>query len=109
MMRAFLFVFLATVLEVTGDAVVRKGLYQWSGGARIGLMGAGAILLLGYGASVNLAPFEFRHVVGLYLATLFVIWQIGNVMAFHTWPTVPILVGGSLIVAGGLIVTFWSA
>lgn len=50
---------------------------------------------------------EFRHVVGLYIATLSVVWQIINIIAFRTLPDPPILMGGVLIMAGGLIVTFW--
>jgi small multidrug resistance family-3 protein len=45
--------------------------------------------------------------VGLYVATLFVMWQVINSIAFRTVPTAPIIVGGSLIVLGGLIVTYW--
>lgn len=71
------------------------------------LMGGGAAFLFGYGFSLNLAPVEFRQVVGLYIATLFVIWQMINFLVFRTTPTVPILFGGILIVLGGLIVTFW--
>ena len=56
---------------------------------------------------ILLAPIEFNHVVGLYIATLFVVWQIVNFVMFRTLPDMPILVGGALIVAGGLIVTFW--
>jgi hypothetical protein len=70
---------------------------------------AGAVLLWGYGFSLNLAPVEFRQVVGLYIATLFVVWQIINFIVFRTAPHLPILVGGSLIVIGGLIVTFWKS
>ena len=70
------------------------------------LMVGGAALLFGYGFSLNLAPVEFRQVVGLYIATLFVIWQMINFLVFRTTPTLPILVGGILIVLGGLIVTF---
>ena len=69
----------------------------------------GAILLFGNGFSLNLAPVEFRQVVGLYIATLFVVWQVINFFFFRTGPNAPILVGGSLIVIGGLIVTFWNA
>ena len=47
------------------------------------------------------------QVVGLYIATLFVIWQVINLIAFRTFPSLPIVVGGTLIIAGGLIVTFW--
>jgi hypothetical protein len=49
----------------------------------------------------------FRHVVGLYIATLFVVWQIINFMFFRTLPNLPIFVGGAFIVIGGLLVTFW--
>ena len=77
------------------------------GMTRLPLMLTGAVLLLGYGFSLNLAPVEFRHVVGLYVATLFVVWQVINFLVFRTLPNLPILVGGTLVVAGGLIVTFW--
>jgi small multidrug resistance family-3 protein len=46
-------------------------------------------------------------VVGLYIATLFVMWQAVNLIVFRSPPGVPVLFGGVLIVAGGLIVTFW--
>ena len=101
------FLLVATILEVNGDAFVRIAIYNHVGVTRLPLMLAGAGLLLGYGFSLNLAPVEFRHVVGLYVATLFVIWQVINFLIFRTLPNLPILVGGMLIVAGGLIVTFW--
>jgi hypothetical protein len=66
-------------------------------------------LLLGYGVSLNFAPVEFRQVVGLYIATLFVVWQIINFVFFRTLPNLPIIVGGALVVVGGLIVTFWKS
>jgi hypothetical protein len=108
-LTSFLFLLLATTLEVSGDALVRMGIYNHAGPTRLGLMLAGAVLLFGYGFSLNLAPLRFGQVVGLYIATLFVIWQIINFIAFRAWPTLPILVGGALIVAGGLIVSFWKA
>lgn len=101
------FLLIATTLEVSGDALIRKSIYDYAGPARIGLVLAGAALLLGYGTAVNLAPLEFRQVVGLYIATLFVVWQVINFIAFRTSPNLPILVGGALIIVGGLIVTFW--
>ena len=66
-----------------------------------------AVLLFGYGLFLNLAPLEFGRVVGLYIATLFVVWQVINYIAFRTLPNLPILVGGALILAGGAITTFW--
>ncbi len=106
-MNIFSLILLATVLEVTGDAIIRTSIYNHTGIARTGLMLIGAVLVLGYGVSLNLAPVEFRNVVGIYIATLFVVWQIINFIAFRTLPTAPILVGGALIVVGGLIITFW--
>lgn len=104
---AFAFLLLATTLEVSGDAIVRLAIYNQLGMMRLCFFLAGAALLFGYGFSLNLAPVEFRQVVGLYIATLFVVWQVINFIVFRTSPNLPILVGGTLIVAGGLIVTFW--
>lgn len=104
-----LLLLVATTLEVSGDAIVRMAIYQHSGLPRIGLLLAGATLLFGYGAFVNTAPMEFGRVVGLYIATLFVVWQIINFVAFRSLPNLSVWVGGALIIAGGLIITFWRA
>jgi hypothetical protein len=101
------FLIIATALEATGDAIVRMGINQNAWLPRSLLFVAGAILLFGYGFSVNLAPVEFGRVVGLYIATLFVVWQLVNWVVFRSPPVAPVLVGGLLIVAGGAIVTFW--
>jgi small multidrug resistance family-3 protein len=101
------FLIVATTLEAFGDATVRKGLGAATLSSRLGLFLAGAVLLFGYGLSLNLAPAEFGRVVGLYIATLFVVWQIVNFLVFHSLPSLPVLMGGALIILGGLIVTFW--
>lgn len=102
------FLIAATVLEVSGDATVRVALHGRAPmAARLGFYLLGAGLLLGYGTFLNLAPLEFREVVGLYIAILFVVWQAINFAFFGTLPTPPIFLGGILIVAGGLIVSFW--
>jgi small multidrug resistance family-3 protein len=101
------FLIVATTMEASGDAIVRMGLGQPSLGMRALLFLTGAALLFGYGLMLNLAPLEFGKVVGLYIATLFVVWQIVNFVAFRSLPGLPILVGGALIVAGGLVVSFW--
>ncbi|MHB8476030.1 MAG: hypothetical protein ACYDBZ_07075 [Steroidobacteraceae bacterium] len=98
---------IATTLEVSGDAVIRIGLYGQSGANRIALFLAGAALLFGYGSFLNVAPIVFGRVVGLYIATLFVVWQLINYFAFRTLPTLPVYVGGGLVIAGGAIITFW--
>ncbi|MFT4114973.1 hypothetical protein [Silvibacterium sp.] len=106
-MKVFFFVLLATVLEATGDALVRIALEHGSGAARVGLFLTGALALTLYGTSLNLAPVEFAQVVGIYIATLFVVFQVTNYVFFHTLPTPQVFVGGSLIVTGGLIVGLW--
>ena len=101
------FLLIATILEVSGDAVVRIAVYHRIGPARVTVFCAGALLLFGYGLFLNLAPLEFGKVVGLYIATLFVVWQIINFVVFRVPPTLPIVVGGVLIVAGGMVITLW--
>jgi hypothetical protein len=108
-MPVLAFLIVATALEVAGDAIIRKSLFEHAGPARIALFLLGTVLVAGYATFLNLAPLEFGQVVGLYIATLFVMWQIITFLFFRTVPTLPILAGGVLIVAGGLIVSFWKA
>lgn len=102
-----LLLLIATTLEVSGDAVVRIAIYQHQGFARAPFLLAGAMLLLGYGCFLNTAPVEFGRIVGLYIATLFVIWQIINFLVFRTLPGLPVLLGGTLVILGGAVITFW--
>lgn len=104
-----LLLIVATTLEASGDAVIRLAIYKHAGYLRAGLFVAGAALLFGYGTFLNLAPVQFSRVVGLYIATLFVVWQAVNFVAFKTAPTLPTVIGGSLIIIGGVLVTFWRA
>ena len=108
-LTVWVFLIAATTLEASGDAVVRSGLFDRVGLARIAALLAGAVLLFGYGVMLNLAPQPFERVVGLYIATLFVVWQAISFIAFRSVPSGPILIGGGLIVVGGLIVSFWPA
>jgi small multidrug resistance family-3 protein len=103
----WLLLVVATALEATGDAAVRLAIYNQGGLVRAGLFVTGAALLLGYGCFVNTPPVDFGRVVGLYIATLFIVWQSVNFMVFRALPGIPILLGGALVVAGGLITTFW--
>ena len=106
-MRVFLFVLAATVLEAAGDAIVRIALHHHSLSTRIGLFLLGYILLALYGTSLNLAPVEFAAVTGMYVATLFVAFQIVNYVFFGVLPTPAVLLGGAFIVIGGLTVAWW--
>ena len=54
-----------------------------------------------------MAPLEFGQVVGLYLATLFVVWQVMISVWYWIALTLPIILGGLLVITGGAIITFW--
>ena len=97
---------LATTMEVSGDAIIRNGLAQRGIPAKAAYFIAGAILVFGYGLTLNLAPIAFHKVVGIYIATLFVVWQIVSFAAYRSIPSMSVLIGGALIVAGGLVVAF---
>src|SRR6267143_1888504 len=103
---ALVFLIGATTLEASGDAIVRMGLFERVGTGRALVLAGGGVLLLGYGVMLNLAPLPFERVVGLYIATLFVVWQGIAFIAFRSVPSVPVLIGGGLIVIGGLVVSF---
>jgi len=105
--QIILLLIIATTLEASGDALIRKLIYQYTGVYRVIFGLLGGILLFGYGFTLNLAPVEFNKVVGLYIATLFVVWQITSYFTTKQIPSLPIIVGGMLIFVGGLIVTFW--
>ncbi|UAY52838.1 hypothetical protein [Ferruginibacter albus] len=102
-----LLLIIATSLEVSGDAIIRKCIYEHTGVARIVFALSGMVLLFGYGFFLNLSPVEFGRIVGLYIATLFIVWQVISYLTFKSIPSLPVIVGGTLIVVGGLIVTFW--
>lgn len=106
-MKVFLFVILATVVESVGDAVIRTALHSHSTPARIGLYLGGAALLTAYGTSLNLAPVDFATVTGLYVALLFINFQIVNYVFFRVTPSIATLIGGVLIVVGGAVVYVW--
>jgi drug/metabolite transporter (DMT)-like permease len=56
---------------------------------------------------VNLPQWDFGKLLGAYVALFFVVAQVVAKVRFQQSPTAPIWVGGSLIVAGGLVITFW--
>jgi len=103
---ALLLLTLAAFLESGGDALVRKGLI--AGGVPRGLwFVAGAVVLFVYGVVVNLPNWDFGRMLGVYVALFFVAAQVIAYLVFHQPPSLPVLVGGAFILAGGLIMTFW--
>jgi small multidrug resistance family-3 protein len=98
---------LAALLEVSGDACFQSGMYQSTGATRGVWLLAGAAVLASYGVFVNLPQWDFGKLLGVYVVLFFVMAQIVAKVRFHQTPTLPILAGGALIVAGGLVMTFW--
>ena len=105
-MAAMLLV-LATVLEAGGDAIIRIGLRPHAMAIRAVLMLAGAGTLYLYGLTLNLAPLDWGRLIGAYVATFFVVAQVINLVVFRTAPTLPIVLGGALILGGGLLISCW--
>ena len=104
-----LILLLAACLEVAGDAVVRLGLKEHVGMARLAIIALGGAVLLAYGVFVNVAPADFGRLLGVYVVLFFVVAQVANYFVFGMRPGVPILVGGALIAAGGVLITLWKA
>jgi small multidrug resistance family-3 protein len=99
----------AALLEAGGDALVRGGLHAKALPLKLGLIALGALVLGAYGVVVNTPNWDFGRLLGVYVALFFVAAQIINALAFKAPPSPPVLVGGALIVAGGLLMTFWTA
>ena len=106
-MKVFAFIVAATVFEAVGDAVMRIAIHYHVTPTRIGLFAAATVLLALYGAALNLAPVEFAEATGIYLASLFVAFQVANLVFFKTKPSGPVLLGGGFIVLGAAIIYFW--
>ena len=97
----------AAFLEAFGDSLFQTGFYRSSGLARVLAIVAGAVVLASYGSVVNLPRWNFGKLLGVYVVLFFVVAQILNRVRFGQMPTVPIYLGGSLIVVGGLVIAFW--
>jgi hypothetical protein len=107
-MKVLAFVICATIFEALGDAVMRVALqWRYALPGRIALFALASILLALYGLFLNLAPVEFATVTGIYLASLFIAFQIVNYLFFRHIPSLGVLVGGAFIVVGAAIIYFW--
>ncbi len=104
---AFAALLVAASLEVLGDSFFQSGLYRSSGGHRALWFALGVAVLGLYGFSVNLPQWDFGRLLGAYVALFFVVAQVVAKIRFQQSPSVPIWVGGGLIVAGGLVITLW--
>jgi drug/metabolite transporter superfamily protein YnfA len=99
-LQVFIILVLAAALEVGGDALVRMGLE----GTAYYLI-AGGLTLFVYGIVVNKSDLDFNRLMGVYIAVFFVVSQIISFVLFKQIPDSKILLGGSFIVGGGLIIS----
>jgi small multidrug resistance family-3 protein len=108
---AFALLLLSAVLEVSGDALVRRGLHGAAGqslATRAVLLALGGLVLFSYGLAVNLPPWDFGRLLGIYVVLFFLVAQLVNVVVFGARPGFPVLLAGALIALGGLILTLWA-
>ena len=98
---------LAAFFEVYGDSFFQAGLHRTTGVSRYLAFAAGAATLALYGLAVNTPPWDFGKLLGVYVVLVFLMAQVVAKVRFQQTPTTPILVGGSLIVAGGAVITLW--
>jgi hypothetical protein len=98
---------IAALLEAWGDSWFQTGFYRSSGAGRVAAIVAGSVVLALYGATVNVPRWDFGKLLGLYVVLFFLMAQLLARVRFGQTPTLPIYCGGSLIVAGGLVIAFW--
>jgi small multidrug resistance family-3 protein len=97
----------AATLEAGGDALVRAGLHSSALPARLAFLACGALVLFCYGVAVNLPPWDFGRLLGVYVALFFLVAQVINWVGFGVPPAPRIILGGALIISGAMVITFW--
>ncbi len=106
-MGAFAVLGVAAYLEVQGDACFQSGLYHSSGAKQIAWFAAGAVVLICYSLFLNSSRIDFGKLLGMYVVLFFLVAQIVAKLQFQQSPGKPIYLGGTFVVVGGLIMTFW--
>ncbi len=92
----------SALLEVGGDAVVRKGLH----GTNLVIILAGGLMLAGYGLLVNTVHWDFSRLLGVYVAVFALVsvmcgrFVFGESIPLATW------LGLAIIMAGGMVIQF---
>ncbi len=92
----------SALLEVGGDAVVRKGLR----GASVVVILAGGLMLACYGLLVNTVRWDFSKLLGVYVAVFAIVSVLAGKFVFAESIPKATWLGLFVIVAGGLIIQF---
>ncbi len=99
---AWLVFICAAVLEVGGDAVVRKGLR----GSGLMLILAGFVMLGCYGLVVNMVKWDFSKLLGVYVAVFALVSLLFGRFVFEEVIPASTWIGLTVIMAGGMIIQF---
>jgi len=98
------FIFIgAAILEVSGDAVVRKGLR----GSNLIIIMIGCVMLGAYGVVVNTVKWDFSKLLGVYVAIFALISILFGRFVFKenipttTWIGLVVIISGALIIQFG--------
>ncbi len=94
----------AALMEVGGDACIRRGLR----GNGPGFILLGALVLAGYGLLVNTVSWDFSKLLGVYVAVFAVVSLVAGHVVFKEHVPLSSWLGLLFIVAGGLIIQYGS-
>lgn len=100
-----LILLLAAFLEAYGDSSFQTAMYRSSGIRRAIALLSGAAALTAYGLVVNTPRWDFGKLLGVYVVLFFLLAQVVARVRFGQTPTLPVLLGGALIVAGGVVIS----
>ena len=99
---AWLIFVVAALLEVGGDAAMRRGLR----GRSLLFVVAGAVTLAGYGLVVNTVKWDFSKLLGVYVAVFALVSVLAGRFVFKDTVPLSTWYGLTLIIAGGLVIQF---
>lgn len=92
----------AALLEVGGDAVVRKGLR----GNNLMIIMIGFAVLGSYGVVVNMVKWDFSRLLGVYVAVFAIISVLFGRFVFDENIPSSTWIGLAVIICGGMIIQF---
>jgi drug/metabolite transporter superfamily protein YnfA len=90
----------AAVLEVLGDALIRKGMR----GSGVAMVAIGMAVLGAYGVVVNLLDLDFSRLLGAYVGIFAVVsviigrWMFKDQIPVSTWIGLAIILAGSMVI-----------
>jgi drug/metabolite transporter superfamily protein YnfA len=93
----------AAVLEVLGDALIRKGIR----GSGLAVVAIGMAVLGAYGVVVNLLDLDFSRLLGAYVGVFAVVsviigrWMFKDQIPVSTWIGLAIILAGSMVIHVG--------